>query len=238
VSQLKSAGGELTVDSFQGQTPSGPIRMTNLILKFAGTSGKAIAVTGHYDTKNIPMVNFLGANDGGSSAGFLLEFAHALSTIKHRDDLYVVFFDGEEALGNWTDTDSRYGSRHLAAKWLADGTLPRIRALINIDMIGDKQLDLANDSNSSEALRMKLKSIAEHLGYGKYLRSDAGEIDDDHKPFAELGVNVLDVIDLDYGPNGSYWHTAEDTMDKLSVRSFQIVGDLTMGLVRDLDSGN
>lgn len=235
-SQLKSVGGELSIDSFQGQTPSGPVPMTNLILKFAGTSGKAIVVTGHYDTKNIPMVNFVGANDGASSTGFLLEFAHAVASAKHRDDIYVVFFDGEEAVGKWTDTDSRYGSRHLAAKWLADGTLSRIRALINIDMIGDKDLDLSNDDNSSQSLRTKLKSIAGRLGYGKHLRSDAGAIDDDHKPFAELGVNVLDIIDLDYGPNGSYWHTGDDTMDKLSVRSFQVVGDLTVALVKELDS--
>ena len=237
-SQLKAMGGELSTDSFQGQTPSGPIPMTNLILKFAGTSGKRIVVTGHYDTKSIPMVNFVGANDGGSSTGFLLEFAHAIAGIKHQDDIYVVFFDGEEALGQWTDTDSRYGSRHLAAKWLADGTLPHIRALINVDMIGDKDLDLANDDNSSQQLRAKLKSIADRLGYGKYLRTDPGAIDDDHKPFAELGVNVLDIIDLDYGPNGAYWHTAEDTMDKLSVRSFQIAGDLTMGLVKDLEAAS
>jgi len=238
ISQLKSVGGEPFTDSFDGQTPSGPVPMTNLILKFAGTSGKAIVVTGHYDTKNIPMVNFVGANDGGSSTGFLLEFARAIASAKHRDDIYVVFFDGEEALGKWTDTDSRYGSRHLAAKWLADGTLARVRALINIDMIGDKDLDLSNDDNSSQSLRAKLKSIADRLGYGKYLRSDTGAIDDDHKPFAELGANVLDIIDLDYGPNGGYWHTAEDTMDKLSVRSFQTVGDLTMALVKEIDSAN
>ena len=237
-SLLKISGGQLSTDSFQGQTPSGPIPMTNLILKFAGTSGKAIVVTGHYDTKNIPMVNFVGANDGGSSTGFLIEFAHAIAKINHHDDIYVVFFDGEEAVGNWTDSDSRYGSRHLSAKWLADGTLSHIRALINVDMIGDKDLDLSNDENSSQSLRTKLKSVADPLGYSRYLRSDAGAIDDDHKPFAELGVNVLDIIDLDYGPNGGYWHTAQDTLDKLSVRSFQIVGDLTMALVQDLDSGN
>lgn len=237
-SQLKGIGGEFSADSFQGQTPSGPIPMVNLIVKFAGTSGKSIVVTGHYDTKNIPMVNFAGANDGGSSAGFLLEFARVIANSKHRDDIYVVFFDGEEALGNWTDTDSRYGSRHLSAKWLADGTLPHIRALINVDMIGDKDLDLADDENSSQSLRTKLKSIADRLGYAKYLRTDPGAIDDDHKPFAELGVNVLDVIDLDYGPNGTYWHTAADTMDKLSVRSFQITGDLVLALVRDLDAAN
>jgi glutaminyl-peptide cyclotransferase len=236
VSELKGIGGELSTDPFQGQTPSGPIPMTNLILKFAGTSGKAIAVTGHYDTKNMPSINFVGANDGGSSTGFLLEFAHTIANTRHRDDIYVVFFDGEEALGNWTETDSRYGSRHLSAKWLADGTLSHLRALINVDMIGDKDLDLANEENSSQSLRTKFQTIADRMGYSKYLRRDTGAIDDDHKPFAELGVNVLDIIDLDYGPNGGYWHTAQDTMDKLSVRSFQITGDLTVALVKDLDA--
>ena len=236
VSELKGIGGELSTDSFQGQTPSGPIPMTNLILKFPGTSGKVIAVTGHYDTKNMPTIKFLGANDGGSSTGFLIEFAHAVANTRHKDDIYVVFFDGEEALGNWTETDSRYGSRHLSAKWLADGTLSHLRALINVDMIGDKDLDLANDENSSQSLRTKFQTMADRMGYSKYLRRDAGAIDDDHKPFAELGVNVLDIIDLDYGPNGGYWHTAQDTMDKLSVRSFQIAGDLTLALVKDLDA--
>lgn len=234
-SQVKSMGGDLSFDSFQGQTPSGPIPMTNLILRFPGTSGKAIVVTGHYDTKNIPMVKFVGANDGGSSTGFLLEFARWAAHARHRDDIYIVFFDGEEALGAWTETDSRYGSRHLAAKWLADGTLAHIRALINVDMIGDKDLDLANDDNSSQSLRSKLKTIAERLNIAKYIRRDGGAIDDDHKPFAELGVNVIDVIDLDYGPNGSYWHTAEDTLDKLSVHSLQVTGDLVTALVKELD---
>ena len=235
LAELKPLGGQLTSDSFQGQTPSGPVAMTNLILKFPGSSGKAIAITGHYDTKNIPMVKFLGANDGGSSTGFLLEFARAIAGTKHQDDIYVVFFDGEEAVGKWSDTDSRYGSRHLAAKWLAEGILPHLRALINVDMIGDKDLDLSNDENSSQALRAQVKGVADRLGDAPYFRRDQGGIDDDHKPFAELGVNVLDLIDLDYGPNGSYWHTAADTMDKLGVRSFQVTGDIVMALVKELD---
>lgn len=208
--------------------------MTNLILKLRGSSGKSIAVTGHYDTKAIPGLKFLGANDGGSSTGFLLEYARLMAGTKHADDIYVVFFDGEEALDKWTETDSRYGSRHLSAQWLASGVLRSLRALINVDMIGDKELDLSNDENSSQALRDKFSTIAARLGYQKYLRRDGGGIDDDHKPFAELGVTVLDVIDLNYGPNGSYWHTAADTMDKLSVRSFQVTGDLVIALVNEL----
>jgi glutaminyl-peptide cyclotransferase len=239
-SQLKPLGGQLSLDSFTGQTPTGPIPMVNVILKFPGTSGKAIVVTGHYDTKRIPMVHFVGANDAGSSTGFLIEFARVMSHMKHPDDVYVVFFDGEEAVVNWTDTDSLYGSRHLATKWAADGTLSRVKALINVDMIGDKDLDVSNDENSSQSLRSMVWQIAEKQGNSKYFRRDPGGLDDDHRPFVDSGVNGIDIIDLDYGPrspqapNGAYWHTAQDTMNKLSAHSFQVVGDVLVELVKEL----
>ncbi len=236
VSQLKPLGGELSLDSFTGQTPVGPVPMANIVLKYPGSSGKAIAIAGHYDTKRIAMVHFVGANDAGSSTGFLIEFARVVSKMKHADDIYIVFFDGEEAVRTeWSDTDSRYGSRHLVAKWGQDGTLSRMKALINVDMIGDKDLDISNDENSSQSLRAMVAQIAEKLGYSKYFRRDSGGIDDDHKPFVDAGVNAIDIIDLDYGPNGSYWHTANDTMDKLSAHSFQVVGDVVVELVKELE---
>ncbi len=236
VSQLKPLGGQIALDSFTAQTPVGPIAMTNIIVKFPGTSGKAVVLTGHYDTARLPMVHFVGANDAGSSTGFLLEFARVAAAMKHPDDIYVVFFDGEEALVSWTATDSLYGSRHLAAKWGADGTLSKIKALINIDMIGDKNLDLADDGNSSQSLRASVWQIAAKLGDAKYFRHDEGGIDDDHKPFVDSGVNAIDIIDLDYGPNNSYWHTAQDTMDKLGAHSFQVVGDVVVELVKELEA--
>jgi glutaminyl-peptide cyclotransferase len=238
VNELKPTGAQVSLDSFSGRTPDGPVPMANVIAKFAGSSGKAVAITGHFDTKKIAGVLFLGANDAGSSTGFLLEFARAVSKLKHRDDIYVVFFDGEEAVGEWTDTDSRYGSRHLAAKWLADGTLSHLVALINVDMIGDKDLDILNDGNSSAALREMVQRAAAKLGDAKYFRQDAGAIDDDHRPFAEVGVNVLDLIDFDYGPNQAYWHTAKDTLDKLSAQSLQIVGDVVLEVTKELDAKN
>jgi Zn-dependent M28 family amino/carboxypeptidase len=236
VKELKDTNAIVAMDSFSGRTPEGPMPMSNVIAKFPGTSGKAIAVTGHFDTKRIAGIRFLGANDAGSSTGFLLEFARAINRIKHRDDIYVVFFDGEEALGEWSNTDSCYGSRHLAAKWLADGTLTHLVALINVDMIGDKDLDILNDANSSPTLRSMMQKAAAKLGDAKYFREDVGAIDDDHRPFAEVGVNVLDVIDFDYGPNQSYWHTDKDTMDKLSEQSLQIVGDVVLEVTKDLDA--
>lgn len=236
VSELKPLGGQLTLDTFTGETPTGSVPMTNIIYKFPGTSGKALVITGHYDTKRIPMVHFVGANDAGSSTGFLLEFARQVASIKHSDDIYLVFFDGEEAVAQWTDTDSCYGSRQLAAKWSEDGTLSRIKALINIDMIGDRDLDIINDENSSPSLKGMVTRIAAKLGDSKYFLPNGGPIDDDHKPFVDAGVNAIDIIDLDYGPNNSYWHTAKDMMDKLSAHSLQVVGDVVTNLVKELES--
>ncbi len=236
LSDLKPLGGQLSTDDFTGHTPTGPVEMENIILKLPGTSGRAIAVTGHFDSKKIPMVHFLGANDSGSSTGFLLEFARVAAHMPHQDDLYIVFFDGEEAIGEWSQTDSVYGSRHLAGKWASDGTLAHLEALINVDMIGDKELDIMNDGNSAKYLRDKTLAIAARLGYGAFFHKEPAGIDDDHMPFAEAGVNVLDLIDFNYGPNNAYWHQASDTMDKLSAHSLQVVGDVVVALVQDLDS--
>jgi glutaminyl-peptide cyclotransferase len=236
ISRLKPLGGQLTLDSFTAQTPVGPVAMSNIILKLPGNSGQGVAITGHYDTARMPMVHFVGANDAGSSTGFLIEFARVAATMKHPDDIYIVFFDGEEALVNWTATDSLYGSRHLAAKWAADGTLSKLKALINVDMIGDKNLDINNDASSSQSLREAVWKIAARLGDAKYFRHEEGAIDDDHKPFVDSGVNAIDIIDLDYGPNNGYWHNAQDTLDKLSAHSFQVVGDVIFELVKELES--
>src|SRR5579862_1720858 len=149
--QLAMRGCEVISDRFTAQTPDGPLAMENIIARFPGKSGRAIAITGHYDTKKL--AGFVGANDGGSSTGMLLELAAALEGRPRTDDIYLVFFDGEEALHEWTDTDSVYGSRHLATKWSADGTNRRLKALINVDMTGDKNLRLVWDGNSTPSLR-------------------------------------------------------------------------------------
>lgn len=235
VSEIKPLGGQIEQDSFTGQTPTGPVPMENIILKFPGTSGKAVVITGHYDTKRIPMVHFVGANDAGSSTGFLIEFARAVAKMRHPDDIYVVFFDGEEAVGEWTDTNSVYGSRHLVEKWSADGTLSRIKALINVDMIGDKDLDVLNDQNSSQSLRDMVAKEAAKLGDAKYFHKEPSGIDDDHMPFVNAGVNAIDLIDFNYGPRNSYWHTDKDTIDKLSAHSLQVVGDVVLGVVSELE---
>jgi Zn-dependent M28 family amino/carboxypeptidase len=234
--ELKPSGAKVSLDSFQAFTPAGPIPMTNIIARFPGTSGKAIVITGHYDTKRMPLVNFVGANDGGSSTGFLLELAHVLAGQKRTDDIYLVWFDGEEAVAQWSASDSLYGSRHLAEKWTLNGTAGKIKALINVDMIGDKNLDLIQDSNSSSSLRDLVWKTAGSMGYGKYFLLAEGAIEDDHMPFVRAGVNALDLIDFNYGPQNSYWHTDKDTVDKLSAHSFQVVGDVLVKAIAKLQA--
>jgi Zn-dependent M28 family amino/carboxypeptidase len=208
--------------------------MENIIAKFPGKSGKAIAVTGHYDTKKL--ADFVGANDGGSSAGFLLELARVLRTFPHSDDIYLVFFDGEEAVREWSESDSVYGSRHLAAKWTADGTNRRLKALINVDMIGDKNVRMFWDTASTDSLRKQFWDAADSLGLERYFPREGGPIEDDHLPFIKAGVPSLDIINFE--SQDSFWHTSRDTMDKLGARGFQVAGDVLMKVLKELEEQN
>jgi Zn-dependent M28 family amino/carboxypeptidase len=231
VGQLKGFRCEVIEDAFTAQTPRGSTAMKNIIARFKGTSGRAVAFTGHYDTKYFTDRKFVGADDGGSSAGFLLEMARALNGRDRKDDVYLVWFDGEEAFGEWTATDSLYGSRHLADRWAREGVLGRLRALINVDMIGDKSLGIMQETNSSATLRRMVWETAERMGYGKYFLPTGGPTEDDHIPFLKRGVNALDLIDFDK----DYWHTPQDTMDKLSAHSFDVVGAVLLQVLRQLE---
>jgi len=233
VAQLKLSGCEVSQDSFTGHTPGGPVPMVNIIARFPGKSGRAVVLTGHYDTKKMAGMRFVGADDGGSSTAFLLEMAETLEGMPHSDDIYLVWFDGEEAFGQWSDTDSLYGSRHLAERWAADSTLSRIKALINVDMIGGKNLDIMNEENSSPALRKLIWGTAERLGYGKYFDKAGSATDDDHMPFIKMGVNAVDLIDFDTSKK-TYWHTPEDTIDKLAVHSFDVLGAVLTEVLKQL----
>ncbi len=233
--QLKPLGCTVTADSFRASTPRGPVAMENIIAQFPGTTGLAVAVTGHYDTKAIPDVRFLGANDGGSSTGFLLELARVLSRTPHKNDIYLVWLDGEEAFGEWSDTNGTYGSRHLASRWRSEGKISRLKALINVDMIGDRDLHLVNDGNSTEWLRRYVWETAGQLGLASHFNTEPGALEDDHLPFIQAGASAVDLIDFDYGPGNSWWHTDRDTMDKLGAGSFQVVGDVVLATIRRLE---
>lgn len=235
LAQLKLRGCETIQDKFNGAAPQGPVPMINIIAKFPGKSGKAIVISGHYDTKTIP--KFVGANDGGSSTGFLLEMAEALQGAPRKDDVYLVFFDGEEAYGEWSDTNSLYGSRHLADKWASEGMIGKIKALINVDMIGDKDLGLVWNSGSAGSIQRLVWDTAERLGFAHNFLHDGGVTGDDHVPFIQKGVKALDLIDFSYGPDsGTYWHTAQDTMDKLSAHSLQVVGTVVQAVIPELEA--
>lgn len=229
--QLATRGCELISDRFTAQTPDGPIPMENIIAKFPGKSGHSIVISGHYDTKK--MANFVGANDGGSSTGMLLEFAAALQGRPRVDDVYLVFFDGEEALHEWQGNDNTYGSRHLAEKWTQDGTIRRIKALINVDMTGDKNLRLVYDQNSTPSLRTLVWQVADSLGYTSAFPRQPTSTEDDHMPFISAGVRAVDLIDFD--SQSTFWHTPRDTMDKLDPHSFEIVGQVVMKSIEELE---
>ncbi len=231
--QLKQCKCQVTEDNFTARTPSGEVAMKNIIAKFPGKAGaaKPIAVTGHYDTKLFPGRKFVGASDGGSSTGLLLELTRALAGEARTEDVYVVFFDGEEAVGDWSDSDKLYGSRHLGLKWREDGTLAKLKGVINVDMIGDKQLNIKQEMNSTPRLVQLIWRVAADLGYKSAFVDDTINIDDDHMPFLQLGAPAVDLIDFDYAP----WHEDSDTLDKLSAQSLEIVGRVVHESVRRLE---
>jgi Zn-dependent M28 family amino/carboxypeptidase len=234
LAELKQRSCEIIQDDFVAQTPNGPVRMKNIIAKFGGKSGRSVVISGHYDTKLMPGIRFVGASDGGSSAGFLLEMARALDRKQHKDDIFLVWFDGEEAFGPWSDRDGLYGSRHLAKRWSADGTASQIKALINVDMVGDRRLQLIFEQNSTPWLRSLLWETGRRLGYARYFTDLAGAIEDDHVPFLRAGVPAVNLIH-NYGGADSYWHTPEDTMDKLAPESFEAVGVVVLAAIERLE---
>jgi glutaminyl-peptide cyclotransferase len=231
LSELKLRKCEIIQDDFVTQTPVGAVHMKNIIARFPGSSRRAVVFSGHYDTKSMPGEQFVGANDGGSSAGLLLEMAEALRGAPRKPDVYLVWFDGEEAFGQWSATDSLYGSRHLAERWASDGTLSRIKALINVDMIGDRDLGILQESNSSASLRKLVWDTAAILGFSVHFLNQSSAIEDDHLPFVRKGVNAIDLIDYDYAP----WHTAQDTMNKVSAESLRVVGTVLLEVLKELE---
>ena len=225
-------------DLFSADTPEGKFPVRNIIAKFPGTRDGIIVIAGHYDT-NYPLRNtgFVGANDGGSSTAILLEFANQLRGKKLDGySIWLVWTDGEEAVKQWTATDSVYGTRHLAAKWEKDGTLKKIKAFLLEDMIGDADLDIQRDLNSTPWLLDLVYQAATRLGYQSHFFAQQGAIEDDHLPFVKRGVPCADLIDLDYGYNNVFHHTPQDTVDKLSPKSLQIVGSVTLETVRLLNA--
>ena len=229
ISEFKSYGLKITEDNFTATTPRGTVSMKNIIGELAGEKPAVVIISGHYDTKL--KQGFVGANDGGSSTAAVLETARVLSKTKPEYTLWFVLFDGEEAVVEWSGMngmDNTYGSRHLASKLVAEGSINRIKAMLLYDMIGDKELDIKRDGESTPWMVSLVWATAQSNGYQKHFLNATQNIADDHVPFREAGVPVVDLIDFNYGPAHSYWHTNEDTLDKISGESIKIVGDVVI----------
>ncbi|MFZ0798555.1 MAG: M28 family peptidase [Terriglobales bacterium] len=234
-------GDQVEDDAFTADTVEGKFPVRNIIAKFPGTKDGIIVIMGHYDTNYwLRGTGYVGANDGGSSTAILLEFANQLrgaGSGKKRDgySVWLVWTDGEEAVKSWSDTDSLYGTRHLAEKWEKDGTLKKIKALMVMDMIAPIDLAILRDTNSAPWLLDLIYSAAERGGYQSHFYSIQGGEEDDHIPFVKRGVACADIIDVPYGYNDVFHHTPQDTMDKLSPKSLEIVGDTTLETIHLLD---
>jgi Zn-dependent M28 family amino/carboxypeptidase len=230
-------GDQVEDDAFTADTVEGKFPVRNIIAKFPGTKDGIIVILGHYDT-NYPLRNtgYVGANDGGSSTAILLEYANQLRG-KKRDgySVWLVWTDGEEAVKTWSATDSLYGTRHLAEKWEKDGTLKKIKALMVMDMIAPTDLAVLRDTNSTPWLLDLIYAAAERGGYQSHFYALQTAIEDDHIPFGKRGVPCADVIDMPYGYNDVFHHTPQDTMDKLSPKSLEIVGDTILETIHLLD---
>lgn len=232
---LQAAGWTLEQDPFTAQTPSGPVPMNNIIGRRAGRTERVILLAAHYETKLEHNFQFLGANDGGSGAGLLLALAPILAKQTYNHTIWLVFFDGEEAFEEWSEDDSLYGSRHLVEKLKASGELSKIGALFLVDMIGDRDLDIRREINSTPWLTDLVWRAARRLGQDRYFLDSRMVISDDHLPFLKAGVPAVDLIDFNYGPGNRYWHSVEDTLDKMSAQSLGTVGEVLLEAMAELD---
>ena len=226
-SEVKKLPLELEVQTFDAITPKGTMKMRNLIARQQASDKPVIIVGSHYDTLPADSFTFVGANDGGSSTGLLLELARVLAPHKSGFEYWFVFFDGEEAIRQWSDTDSLYGSREFVRDLRARGQLPRIKAFVLLDMVGDKDLDIKRDLSSTGWLVDLFWAAAFQGNYSGFVQGTQAMMDD-HTPFLAEGIPSIDIIDYDYGPNNSYWHTAEDTLDKVSADSLRQVGEVLL----------
>jgi hypothetical protein len=226
--QLKSFGWQVTRQAFEDETPRGKVRFVNLIARFGNTekekaTAPSFLLCSHYDTKVFDAFRFVGANDGGSSAGLLLEMARVLA---RRPDLAakteLVLFDGEEAYENFSESDGLYGSRYFAAQLGQPGSAKQFRGGVLFDMVGDRSLNITLPPDSPAQMAHDIFAAADALKVRNHFTYFDRDIVDDHTPLNAIGIATIDIIDFDF----PWWHTADDTIDKLSAQSLQIVGSV------------
>jgi glutaminyl-peptide cyclotransferase len=229
--QLTASGLTATEQAWDDQTPAGRIHMVNLIVTIPGASKERLIIAGHYDTKRFRDIQFVGASDGASSAAFLIEIARVLKARRNALTIELLFLDGEEAVGEWQGTDHTYGSRYYVKTARANGTLSSIKALILVDMIGDRDLQIKKEQYSTPWLNDIIWAAAQREKLGQYFRPEHVEIEDDHLEFRQAGVPAVDLIDLDYPA----WHTELDNLERVGARSLQIVGDVVLAALPDIE---
>jgi hypothetical protein len=237
--QLAAAGVVVAEQAWEDETPLGKVHMVNLVATIPGVRTDRIVLSGHYDTKRYREFRFVGASDGASSAAFLLEAARVLKARKNSLTIELLFLDGEEAVcANWDDCskpgapDNTYGSRHYVEVAKREGSLPALKANILVDMIADRDLHMRRDGYSTPWLTDIIWNTAKRLGQEAAFVPQSTRIEDDHLPFLAAGVPSVDIIDLEYPP----WHTAQDTLDAVSARSLQTVGDVILAALPAIEA--
>src|SRR5712692_935984 len=231
-SELKIYGCNVETDSFGEDTPGGRLPMKNILVKIPGENPGVILLGTHYDT--LLKDNFVGADDGGSSTALMLELARQLCVQHGKYAVWIAFFDGEEAMKQWSANDSRYGSRQMAARFAASGDIKKIKAFLLADIVGGRKAQFLRESSSTPALIDLVWNTAAKLGYSSIFRNDATSAEDDHDSFLRRGVPAVDVIG-DFLNNG-YWHTPQDALDKISAKTLAIVGHVFLESVKQLQS--
>ena len=238
--ELQALGINVEEQPFEAMTPNGRVKMVNLRAIFpaadAAKSTDRLIIGGHYDTKLFKEFTFVGANDGGSSAAFLIELGRSLKGRQNRVQIELLFLDGEEAVGEWQGTDHTYGSRHYVEAARQNGTLGNIRAFILVDMIGDRNLIIKREANSTPALTEAIWAAAKKLSRREFV-SEITPIEDDHIEFLAAGVPSVDIIDLEYPDVTSrFWHTQYDTLENVAASSLQAVGDVLLAALPALET--
>jgi hypothetical protein len=230
LAELQGYGCTVETDNFSADTPAGRLTMKNFLVKIPGEKPGIILLGTHYDTKLLD--KFVGADDAGSSTAVMLEIARLLCKQHAKYAVWIAFFDGEEAVKQWSDTDGRYGSRQMAARLAMSHDAPKIKAFLLADIVGGRNPVFKRESTSTKWLVDIVWATARKLGYENAFVEDSAEVEDDHDPFLKRGIPSADVIN-DFMATG-YWHTPQDTLDKISAKTLGIVGHVFLESVKQL----
>lgn len=239
--RLRALGVEAAIDEFTNATPRGEVVFRNIVGRVPGRGRGVVILGSHYDTKSGIGGGFEGANDSASSSGALLELARVVAAGPAAEpEIRFAFFDGEESRVFYGPSDGMHGSRHMARRLARDGEAGGVRAMILLDMIGDRDLKVTIPKNSSADLVTACFEVAREQGVRAAFSLHPFEIGDDHDAFRAIGIPAIDLIDFEYGSGpgrNDYWHTPEDRLDKISAESLQTVGRVALGLVNRVAGG-